>query len=486
MDGGGRELSGATQPAGRPVTETDPALAADAPPLGHEVAEAPALGPAPGVWQLAWPSILANLMASLVGFVDTKIVGSLGASAVAAVTTGNRIFFILQALLMAVTAGTTALVARSWGAGDRAEAERVTRASLGLCTVIALVVSVPAFTVPHALAGVFRLEPETIDLAATFIRWLAPFQLAFAVHFALGSALRAAGDVRTPLWIGALTNVVNVVLCYGLVYGRFGMPQLGVAGAAIASGIAFAVGALALVLLWWRGFLVLQVGPRGTWERARVRRIFDIGYPAGLEQMVWQGGFLAFLWLVSLYGTAPYAAYGIGVTILSFSFLVGWGFSIAASTLVGQHLGAGDPEAAARSGWRALRGAMLAQIAFGLVIVATAEPLARFMIDDPEVVRLTVVFIWILGSVQPLMAIEYAMGGALRGAGDTRFPLLAVFSGLIGARITLASLFAWQGLPVEWIFAALIADYIVKAILLTVRFRSGRWKTVLGGTAAPV
>jgi Na+-driven multidrug efflux pump len=182
---------------------------------------------------------------------------------------------------------------------------------------------------------------------------------------------------------------------------------------------------------------------------------------------------------VSLYGTAPYAAYGIGVTILAFSFLVGFGFSIAASTLVGQNLGAHDPAGATRSGWRALRLALIVQSAFGLVIVLLAKPLARFMIDDPEVVRLTVVFIYILGSVQPLMAIEYAMGGALRGAGDTRFPLFAVFAGLVGARVTLASLFAWCGLPVEWIFAALIADYIVKAILLTARFRSGRWQNAV-------
>ena len=433
-------------------------------------------GPALGIWQLAWPAIITNLLASLVGFVDTKIVGSLGAPAVAAVTTGNRIFFILQALLMAVTAGTTALVARSWGAGDREEAERVTRASLGLCAGIALLVSLPALIFPHPLASVFRLEAHTIDLAAEFIRWLAPFQIAFAVHLALGAALRAAGDTRTPLAIGALTNVVNVALVYGLVFGRFGMPQLGVKGAAIASGIAFAVGALALVLLWWRGRLVLGAGASGSWERGRVRRILDIGYPAGLEQLVWQGGFLVFLWIVSLYGTAPYAAYGIGVTILSFSFLVGFGFSIAASTLVGQNLGASDPAGATRSGWRALRLALVAQSAFGLAIVLFAKPLARFMIDDPEVVRLTVVFIYILGSVQPLMAIEAAMGGALRGAGDTRFPLIAVFSGLIGARVTLAILFAWRGLPVEWIFAALIADYIVKAILLTARFRSGRWQ----------
>jgi MATE family, multidrug efflux pump len=436
-------------------------------------------GPPLGIWQLAWPAITSNLLFSLVGFIDTKIVGSLGAPAVAAVSTGNRIFFILQALLMAVTAGTTALVARSWGAGNRGEAERVAKASLGLCAAISLALTIPAFTLSHPLASVFRLDPHTIDLASDFIRWLAPFQIAFAVHFALGSALRAAGDTRTPLWVGALTNVVNVGLCYAFVYGRLGLPRLGVAGAAIASGIAFAVGALVFVLLWWRGALVLRVGPPGVWERDRVGRILDIGYPAAVEQLIFQTGFLGFLWIVSLYGTAPYAAYGIGVTILAFSFLVGFGFQIASSTLVGQYLGAGDPDGAARGGWRALRGALVAQTTFGLAIIAAAEPLARFMIDDAEVVRLTVVFIYILGSVQPLMAIEAALGGALRGAGDTRYPLFAVFSGLIGARVTLASFFAWRGFPVEWIFAALIADYVVKAILLTRRFRDGRWKTVL-------
>jgi Na+-driven multidrug efflux pump len=178
----------------------------------------PAQPGAPGIWQLAWPAITANLLASLVGIVDMKIVGALGAGAVAAVTTGNRIFFILQALLMAVTAGTTALVARAWGAGDQAEAGRVARASLWLCMGVALAMTAIALAAPHRLAGVFRVDPEAIDLAATFIRCHAPFQIAFGVYFALGAALRAAGDTRTPLWIGALTNVVNVALAIVLVY----------------------------------------------------------------------------------------------------------------------------------------------------------------------------------------------------------------------------------------------------------------------------
>jgi len=118
-------------------------------------------------------------------------------------------------------------------------------------------------------------------------------------------------------------------------------------------------------------------------------------------------------------------------------------------------------------------------LVFGTVIIFAAQPIARFLINDPEVVRLTVVFIYVLGSVQALMAIEFSLSGALRGAGDTRFPLLTVACGLFGVRILLAAIFAWRGFRVEWVFAALIGDYIVKAALLTWRFRSGRWNAAI-------
>lgn len=436
-------------------------------------------GPVQGIWPLAWPAVLANLLQALVGLVDVKVVGHLGAPAVAAVTTGHRVFFVLQAVLMAITTGTTALVARAWGRGDREEAERVTRASLALCAAFAVALSVPAVVFAAPLAGFFGLEPRAAALAATFLRVLAPFNVAFAAGFALATALRAAGDTRTPLWLGLLTNAVNVALLYGLVLGHFGLPALGVAGAALANGLAFASGAGVTVALWWRGRLRVGLGPPGAVTAARVRRLLRIGTPAALEQVVWQGGFVAFLRLVALYGTAAFAAYGIGVNILAFSFVVGFGFQVAASTLVGQHLGAGDPEEATRSGWRATGLAVAVMLTFGTLIVVGARPIARFLIDDPEVVRLTVIFIRILGSVQALMAIEFTLGGALRGAGDTRFPLYVVMAGLLGARVLLAALFAWQERGVAWIYGALIADYVVKATLMTWRFRSGRWRTAL-------
>ena len=113
-----------------------------------------------------------------------------------------------------------------------------------------------------------------------------------------------------------------------------------------------------------------------------------------------------------------------------------------------------------------------------VVIFSFAEPIARFLIDDDEVVRLTVIFIYILGVAQPLMAIEFSIGGCLRGAGDTRFPLVTTMVGLIGVRVGLAALFAWLDFSVIWIYGALIGDYVIKAIMLLYRFKSGRWKQI--------
>jgi len=438
-----------------------------------------------GIFELAWPAIVGNLLFSIVGIVDVKIVGSLGPAAVAAAGTGQRIFFVLQGVLMAVTAGGTALVARAWGAGDRSEAERTARASLVLCVAVAVAASAVGVLAAHPLAGIFRLEASTRELAAVYIRWMSLFHVGFAASFALQAALRAAGDTRTPLVAGVLTNIVNVFLAYGLVYGAFGLPAIGVAGAAVASGAAFTAGALLLLALWGSRRLRLGPGPPGALSRERTRRLLHVGYPAALEQAAWQAGFIGFLWVVALYGTEAFAAYNIGVQILSLSFVVGFGFSIAASTLVGQHLGAGDPEGAQGSGWRAMRLSVAAMVVLGVSIVAAARPIARLLIDDPEVVRLTVAFIRVLGAVQPLMAIEFSLGGALRGAGDTRFPMITVMTGLLAVRLVLASLFAAAGSPVEWVYGALVADYAVKSSMLVARFRGSRWQSVLAAPEPP-
>ena len=183
----------------------------------------------------------------------------------------------------------------------------------------------PGLLFSDSLASVFRLDAETVAQAADFIFYLSFFNTFFAVAMILGTAIRAAGDTLTPLWLGAITNVVNVVLVYALVFGRLGAPEMGVRGAAIATGLAFTLGALLSILFWLKGWFRIDYFRGPAFSSQRLRQLFRIGYPSGLEQGAIQLGFILFLWIVSFYGTAPYAAYGIGVQILSFSFVVGFG-----------------------------------------------------------------------------------------------------------------------------------------------------------------
>jgi putative MATE family efflux protein len=439
-----------------------------------------------GVWQLAWPTVVANLLQSTVGLVDIKVVGSLGPSAVAAATAGHRLFFVLQAMLMAAVAGTTAFVARAWGAGDRDDASRVVVNSLVLGSLIAAIMGAVGLSLAAPFASFLGLHGDTRRLAVIYTRWLSLFTVAYAVAFVLSAGLRATGDTRTPLLIGIVNNVCNIVLLYMLVYGGWGFPKIGIAGAALSGGLAFSAGSVLLLWLWVRGRLALSPIRVNPFARDKLRALMHVGYPAAMEQFVVQSGFIAFTVIISRYGTAALAAYGIGVQILSLSFVVGFGFSIAASTLVGQHLGAGDARRAEASGWRAMALAIGSMSVMSVLIVCLARPIAELMIKDPEVVRLTVAFIYFLGAAQPLMAIDFALGGAVRGAGDTRFPLLATFAGLIIGRVALAGVFAWHGFPIEWVYGAVLSDYALKATLLVAHFRSKKWQHALPPTSSPV
>jgi Na+-driven multidrug efflux pump len=259
------------------------------------------------------------------------------------------------------------------------------------------------------------------------------------------------------------------------------MPRLGTDGSALGTGLAMLASALIWLALWaGNGIAVPRHGWREGLGRGRARRILRIGVPTALEQLAFQLGLLLFLRIVARFGTEPVSAYLIGVRILAFSFVPGLGFATAGGTLVGQHLGAQEPERAARAGWRATQGAVAVMGTVGLAIVALARPIARiFGATGDATVDLTVVFIYILGAAQPLMAVEFALGGSLRGAGDTRFPLMAILTGLFAVRLVgaLAVAELLHGSVVA-VWSCLLADYAVKAAMLSTRFARGAWQRV--------
>ena len=431
------------------------------------------------VWGLAWPPILGNLLFASVGVISIKAVGTLGAEAVAAVGTGQRMVWVFQALLMAVMTGTTALVARAVGSKNMIEAAHVTRLAIGVSIALSLITTLVIVLFAEKFIGIFGLDPVAQELAVTYLTISILFIPFMAIGMVIGAALRAAGDVKTPMYIGIFTNIIAIYLLLGLVNGQYGMPKLGILGAALAMGISFTIGAAIQLYLWLANKLVVPLGKAGAFTKERLKQLITISYPAGIESFVFQFGMLSFFWIVAMYGTEEVAAYNIGVNILMLSFILGNGFSVAAATLSGQFLGASDPVAAYKSGYQAAGMTMLAMSLSGLLLAFFAEPIAWFFIQDEEVVKFAVIFVWIFAMAQPFMALEFSLGSTLRGAGDTRSPLVITIIGLLVIRVPIAFLLYYLEMPVQWIFATLIIDYFVKGILLITRYRSKRWMKVL-------
>jgi putative MATE family efflux protein len=433
------------------------------------------------IWSLAWPAIMTFGLESLVGLIDALMVGRLGADAVAGVGVGTQILNAVSVMNMALATGTVALVARHIGAAERRDAEGVVMQSLYLAVLMGVAIAVPVYIWAPQLVSVFKVAPGVLESGAGFVRTIIVGVPCMAVFAVVAAGLRGAGDMRTPLLIGGVVNLVNVCVAYVLIFGKFGLPALGVRGAAMASALAFGVGALLGLIALLRPTSALRL------ERGRLapdlgvaRRIVAVGSPTGMEQLLMQVGFLLYLGIAARYGTAAVAAYFIGVRILALSFLPGFGFSAAASTIVGQQLGARQPRHAERSAWEANRLAMGMMSVAALLIFVFARPIAGLFINDAEVIDDAVSFIRVLALAQPLMAADSTLGGALRGAGDTRFPLLTVLLGFYGARLG----FAWAaanllGLSLTWVWAALLGDYAVRAALKAWRFNSGAWQKAL-------
>ena len=465
------------------------APAEDAPELGSDLVDVYEEGgspPAPspqalGVFELAWPTILAFFTQTMVRVVSLLMVGSLGQDAVAGVGVANQFFWMVQALGTVAPTGIMALLARAVGARDAKLADAALRQGLWLGLGLGAVSTAVLLPITHAAIGAYGVSERVTELGGDYLFWATPGMVALTLSLVFGSALRAAGDTLTPLAIGAAANLLNIALGWALIYGRFGLPPLGVAGAGIAATIAVTLQLPVFFWLWQTGRLRVQrAGAKAGPDPAVMRRLLRIGYPAAIEGALFQAGLWFFMRLLAPYGTEAVAAYNVGAQILAFSFLPGLGFGAAASTLVGQHLGEGDPAAAMRSGWRSMVGAMLSMSAIGAVIIAFAPQLAALFGLSPLAAERTVDFVWILGAVQPLMAIEYTIGGALRGAGDTRFPLLAVFTGLFLFRVVPAAIAALVfHAPLNWVWGMLVFDYAVKAGLLVGRFTRGRWKHVV-------
>lgn len=432
------------------------------------------------VIDLSGPALVEMVLVSFVGVVDMIMVGRIGPAAIAAVGLTNQPMFIAMAVFQALNVGTTALVARFIGARDPAEASRTAQQSLLITVILGLILSVLSYWASPWVIAAMGAEPDTLPLGISYFQ-IVSLGIAFmAVSLCVASVLRGVGDTKTPMKVNVVANLVNCVGNYILIYGKLGFPAYGVVGAAAATTISRVVAAVLMLGSVLRKDSMIKLGPIREFRLRLdlIKRVVNIGIPSAVEQFVFRVGQLVYVRIVAGLGTVVFAAHQIGMNILSLSFMPGQAFSMAATTLVGQALGARKPEAAEKCALETRRLGMIISGAMTVVLFFFGERIARLYTADLEVARRTAMVLRIIGLVQPAQSTQFILSGALRGAGDTKWPLYSSLVGIWGVRVVFGYTFTRLlnlGLFGAWLAMAL--DQLARSVVIFTRFRSGGWKT---------
>ena len=433
------------------------------------------------VLNLAWPVIIANFLEVLAGTIDLVMVGRLGVADIAALGNGVNLIFFTTTVMIGISAGTIALIARAFGAKNPREADHFLLQSL----IAGLLLSIPVVLVGIFLAPIiaipFSPNQEVLDLTAGFVSRIFLAIPALFTIFLSTAALRAAGDTKTPLIVGVVVNLVNFGINYTLIFGNFGFPRLGINGAAIGTSIAYTTGAALFVLLFLRhrlGIGLHREAPLLDW--GTIRRILRIGVPAATEQLAFQIGLLVWIVMVVGFGQNAVAAHQIGLRIQSFVFMPGLGMSIASSALVGQNLGARNAELADRTAREATKLSILIMGALALFNFAFADWIALAFVGPGIAHDLAVTFIRVHATSIPAIGLFFTLSGSLRGAGDTKWPLYASLAGTYGLRLPLSALLGYAlGLGVLGVWIALPVEYYLRSVIIVRRFNGGAWKATI-------
>lgn len=428
---------------------------------------------------LALPVLAEQILNTFVGLFDTWLAGRISPAATSAVGLAAYVSWLGSMIVMLVGTGTTALVSRHEGAGDHQEANRLTNQSITLAVILGFVLFVFLYSAAPWLAAYSRMTGKSFDIAVTYLRVDSIGHIFMAVILVGSAALRGVGDMRTPLFVFAIINTVNVVASYTLVY-VFGM---GVNGIVVGTITARAVGVVILLALLIRGRSGLKLKRHELgiiWSRTR--RILRIGIPAAADgAIMWTGHFI-FLAVIARVADGPlgqacFAAHIIAVRVEALTYLPAVAWGAATATMIGQSLGAHDTDRAKRAGHHAVFQCGLLSIGVAAAFYLGAAWIYEQMTVDPLVRTAGILPFRILAVFQPILVMSIVYIHGLRGAGDTRVPLLITIGGVL-IRVPVGYFFGivmgW-GLLGAWM--GMFGSMIWRAAASAIRFSSGKWLT---------
>ena len=429
------------------------------------------------VLRLSFPAILENLTATMMQITNMIMVGGLGAAATATVAVNSAPTWVLNSLVMAVGVGSTALVARSTGARETLAAEAACRQTFLLGLAAGAALSVLTYFLAPLIPVWMHADPSLHSEATVYMRILSAGFFPYYTGVVLAAALRGAGDMATPMKVSITASALNILGGFLLIYPtrQISFPffsftmwgaGLGVRGAAIATAVTTGLSGVWLVLAVLRPqsrlkLRLKQLRP----DFSLIKQLLTVGTPAALERLSISLGQMIFIGMVASLGTAQLAAHHLVVTIESLSYMPGYGFAAAASTLVGQALGAEEPRKAQSQGGLTIRLCVMTMSLIGVALFSLAPWWMALFTADIQVRLIGTSLLRICSLEQPATALYLTSSGALRGAGETRAPFLIAFASM-GLRLVLAYVFIslWN-MGVQGAWWAMGIDLWVRGIL---------------------
>lgn len=434
------------------------------------------------ILKIAWPSFLELTLTQLTSMIDIIMVGQLGSWAIAAVGLTNQPKFLMMTMFMAMNVGATALVAMYKGAGDYKRANTILRQALLLTFVLSSISSAIGFIFAEPLIRFMgAADAETLAGGTIYLKIQMGGFLTMALTTTITATLRGVGNSKIAMIYNLVSNLVNVVFNYLLINGHYGFPRLEVAGASWATLIGQTVAFILALFVVLRGnqylHLRLKEGFKPHWES--IKSIFSIGIPALIEQSVMRTGMIIYNITVASLGTVAFATHQICMNIQAMSFMTGQAFAVSATSLTGQSLGKKRPDMAQAYSNFTRRMGMTVSIMLALIFFFLGKNIVSLYSTDYEVITQGAKILKLVALIQPFQSSQFILAGALRGAGDTKATAVITFITILLLRPGLA-IFTINilGFGVEGAWYALVADQLVRSLLVLMRYNSGKWKTM--------
>lgn len=433
------------------------------------------------IFKLAWPVIAEQSLATITQIVDMMMVGRLGASAVAAIGLTMQPVFFSTALASALGVGTTALVSRFTGSGQNKKAASVLQQSILMSIIFSVVfAAIFYFFAPHLLTFMGG-EAEVIKLGTGYLRIMTPGFIFMVLAFIITAALRGVGETKTPMMVNIVVNILNILGNYLLIFGNFGFPRLGVNGAALATTLSRSIGGIILLILTFTNYSVLKMNAKGffRFNFNLTKRVLRVGIPTAMEESVRRLAQLLFVRVIASLGTTSFAAHQISLNAESISYMPGFGIAVAATTIVGQNLGAKNPEGAEKGTFEAWKIGSLIMGFMAVIFLIFPEQLIRLYTADQVIISKAALNLRIIALAQIPMGTHFIFSGALRGAGDTKAVFYSTAISIWIFRLLLGYILVHPlGLGLVGAWTAMVIDWLVRGIYVIYRFKKGNWKFI--------